>query len=177
MFSDPKKNIDQFGLGKGMYVADFGAGSGFYSLAAAEEVGETGRVYAIDVQKDFLNKLKNEAVKVRHLNNLEIIWADLEHLGGTRLRENSMDAVIAANVFFQFENKDNPCMEIKRILKGNGRVLFVDWSASFGNMGPHQKDVFPRAGAEKLFEKHGFKVDKEIISGGDQHYGLVFRKI
>ena len=47
------------------------------------------------------------------LMNLEIVWADLEHLGGTRLRDSSMDAVIAANVFFQLENKDGACMEIK----------------------------------------------------------------
>ena len=107
MFSDPEKNIKQFGLGKGMHVADFGAGSGFYSFAAAQAVGETGRVYAIDVQNGLLTKLKNEAKNVRHLRNIEIIWADLEQVGGTKLKENSMDAIIAANVFFQLENKDN----------------------------------------------------------------------
>ena len=175
MFSDPEKNIKQFSLGKGMYVADFGTGSGFYSLAAAEAVGETGRVYAIDIQKDLLAKLKTEARTVRHLMNLEIVWADLEHIGGTRLRENSMDAVIAANIFFQLENKDGACMEIKRILKNNGRVLFIDWSASFGGMGPQQKDVFQEDSAKKLFEKHGFVEDREIPSGA-QHYGVIFRK-
>ncbi len=176
MFSDPQKNIEQFSLGKGMYVADFGAGSGFYSFAAAEAVGETGKVYAIDVQKDLLTKIKNEAKNIRHLANLEIVWADLEHLGGTKLRENSMDACIAANVFFQLENKDNAVSEIKRILKDNGRVLLVDWSASFGGMGPQQKDVFSRDMAKKLFEKHGFMEDREIPSGA-QHYGIIFRKL
>ena len=68
MFSDPEKNIEQFSLGKGMHVADFGTGSGFYALAAAEAVGETGRVYAIDVQKDLLEKLKKEAHNVRHFD-------------------------------------------------------------------------------------------------------------
>ncbi|MFA5764057.1 MAG: methyltransferase domain-containing protein [Candidatus Paceibacterota bacterium] len=176
MFSDPEKNIEQFSLGKGNVVADFGAGSGFYSFAAAEAVGETGKVYAIDVQKDLLQKLKNEARNVRHLMNIEVVWADLEHLGGTKLRESSMDAVVAANLFFQIENKDNACMEIRRILKKNGRVLFVDWLGSFGGMGPHQSNVFPREAAEKLFEKHGFALEKETFSGG-QHYGLIFRKV
>ncbi len=175
MFSDPQKNIEQFGLGKGNFVADFGAGSGFYTFSAAEAVGVSGKVYAVDVQKDLLVRLKSEAVNVRHLNNIEIIWADLEHVGGTKLREKSMDAVIVANTFFQLENKDSACLEVKRILKQNGRVLFVDWSSSFGGIGPQPQNVFYEELAKKLFEKNGFKVERDI-SAGAQHYGIIFRK-
>jgi ubiquinone/menaquinone biosynthesis C-methylase UbiE len=175
MFSDPEKNVEQLSLGAGNYVADFGAGSGFYSFAAAEAVGASGKVYAIDVQKTLLEKLKNEARNTKHLMNVEIVWGDLEHLGGTRLRENSMDVVIAANVFFMFENKDAPCMEIKRILKKGGRVLLVDWAGSFGSMGPTQDAVLTEPEAKKLFAKHGFTEDREIAAGA-QHYGIIFRK-
>jgi len=175
MFSDPEKNIEQFDLGKGSYVADFGSGPGAYSFSAAEAVGSGGKVYAIDVQKDLLEKLKNEAKNVRHLNNIDIIWADLEHVGGTRLRENSIDAVMAVNLFFQLEQKDNTCLEIKRILKPGGRILFIDWSSSFGGIGPQPQDVFTEDHARKLFEKHGFKEDR-TINAGAQHYGIIFRK-
>jgi ubiquinone/menaquinone biosynthesis C-methylase UbiE len=175
MFSDPGKNIEQFDLGKGSFVADLGTGAGFYSFAAAEAVGSLGKVYAVDVQKDMLEKLKNEARNVRHLTNIDIVWADLEHIGGTRLRENSLDAVIIANVFFQLEKKDNTCLEIKRILKPGGRVLFIDWASSFGGIGPQPQDVFTEDMAKKLFEKHGFKEDR-TISAGAQHYGIIFRK-
>jgi len=175
MFSDPAKNIEQFTLGKGNYVADFGTGSGFYALAAAEVVGIGGKIYAVDVQKDLLERLKKEAINVRHLNNIEIIWADLEHVGGTKLRENSMDAIIAANTFFQLDSKDNACLEIKRILKPNGRLLFIDWSSSFGGIGPQPQNVFSEDQAKELFTKHGFKIDK-TISAGAQHYGIIFRK-
>ncbi|MFH0755414.1 MAG: methyltransferase domain-containing protein [bacterium] len=175
MFSDPKKNIEQFVLGKGDYVADFGAGSGFYSFFAAEAVGERGKIYAIDVQKDLLEKLKNEAKNVRHLNNIEIIWADLEHLGGTRLKENSLDAIIVANIFFQLKEKDNACLEIKRILKSGGRALLIDWADSFGGLGPQFKDVFTEEQAKELFLKHNFKEDR-IINAGANHYGIIFRK-
>lgn len=175
MFSDPEKNIEQFDLGEGNTVADFGSGAGFYSFSAAEAVGPSGKVYAIDVQKDLLEKLKNEARNSRHLNNIEIVWADLEHLGGTRLREGSMDAVIVANVFFQLEKKDNACVEIKRILKPGGRALVIDWASSFGGIGPDQNSVFTEKMAEQLFEKHGFKEDRSIGAGA-QHYGIIFRK-
>jgi ubiquinone/menaquinone biosynthesis C-methylase UbiE len=175
MFSDPEKNVEQFDLGNGNYVADFGAGSGFYSFAAAEAVGSSGKVYAVDIQKDLLERLKNEARNVRHLANVDIVWGDLDHLGGTRLRENSMDAVIVANVFFQLEKKDNAILEMKRILKPGGRVLFVDWSSSFGGIGPRPQDVFTEEAAKTLFTKHGFKEDR-AIGAGAQHYGIIFRK-
>ena len=176
MFSDPEKNIEQFDLGKGSHVADFGAGSGFYSFAAAKAVGGAGKVYAVDVQKSLLEKLKNEARNVKHFKNIEIIWADLDHVGGTKLRENSMDAIIAANVFFQLEQKDNACTEIKRILKPGGRVLFVDWVSSFGGIGPQPQSVVPESEAKKLFEKHGFTEDR-FIDAGAHHYGIIFRKV
>ena len=61
MFTDPQKNIKELGLTPGMHIADLGAGSGFYVLEAAKRVGDKGRVYAVDVQKDILQKIKNRA--------------------------------------------------------------------------------------------------------------------
>ncbi len=174
MFSDPESNIQQFGLSAGMQVADFGSGSGFYSLALARTVAPSGKVYAVDIQKDLLQKLKNGA-RENHLSNIDIIWGDLEHLGGTKLRENSIDAVVIANLFFQIENKDGLCLEARRVLRANGRVLVVDWEASFAGIGPLEKDVIPKIKMTSLFHDHGFILDREIQAGA-HHYGLIFRK-
>jgi ubiquinone/menaquinone biosynthesis C-methylase UbiE len=175
MFSDPENNINQFGLAPGMQVADFGSGSGFYSMAAARAVAPIGKVFAVDIQKDLLEKLKNGA-KQNHLNNIDIIWGDLEHLGGTKLRENSLDAVMVCNLLFQIENKDALCLEAKRILRPNGRVLVIDWAGSFGGIGPLEKDVVTKIRMTDFFQDHGFVLDREIAAGAE-HYGLVFRKV
>jgi ubiquinone/menaquinone biosynthesis C-methylase UbiE len=175
MFSDPENNIKQFALAPGMQVADFGSGSGFYSLAAARAVAPNGRVFAVDIQKGLLEKLKNGA-RQNHLSNVDIIWGDLEHLGGTKLRENSMDAVIVGNLFFQIQNKDGLCLEIKRVLRPNGRVLVVDWAGSYGGVGPHENDVISKIKLTDIFQDHGFKMDREI-SAGAEHYGVIFRKV
>ena len=175
MFSDPENNIKQFGLTSGMQVADFGAGSGFYTIAAARAVLPTGKVFAVDIQKGLLQKLKNGA-RENHLSNVDIVWGDLEHLGGTKLRESSLDAVTICNLFFQIKNKNALCLETKRILRANGRALVVEWADSFSGLGPVEKDVISKVEMIALFEDHGFKLDREI-SAGAQHYGLVFRKI
>jgi hypothetical protein len=79
-------------------------------------------------------------------------------------------------LFFQIENKDALCLEIKRVLRPNARVLVVDWEGSFGGIGPQDKDVIDKTDMIKIFQEHGFKLDKEI-SAGAQHYGLIFRKV
>ena len=103
MFSDPQRNIEQFELTEGMSVADLGAGSGFYSISAARVVGD-GKVYAVDVQRDLLTKLSGDAQK-SHLTNIEVIWGDAEKSGGTKLGNDSMDAVIISNILFQLQDK------------------------------------------------------------------------
>lgn len=175
MFSDPENNIAQFALTPGMQVADFGSGSGFYTMAIAKAVMPGGKVFAVDIQKDLLEKLKNGA-RQNHLNNIDIIWGDLEHLGGTKLRENSLEAITICNLFFQIENKDGLCLEAKRVLRPNGRVLVVDWSDSFGGIGPQEKDIVSKIKMAAFFQDHGFVLDREI-SAGAHHYGLIFRKI
>jgi hypothetical protein len=54
-------------------------------------------------------------------------------------------------------------------------VLVVDWSESFGNMGPRDQDIVSKSNAIELFETHGFVLEKEM-DAGEHHYGLVFRQ-
>ena len=157
-----------------MIVADLGAGSGFYAIEAARAVAPTGKVYAIDIQRDLLERLRNEALHAR-VRNIEIIAGDLEKIGGTKIREGSVDRVIASNIFFMIEDKKSFLGEIKRILKPRGAALLVDWAASFSQMGPHSDHVVYKDKAIKLFLESGFKVEKEI-SAGSHHYGIIFRK-
>lgn len=174
MFSDPQKNIEQLRIEPGTTVADIGSGAGFYTMAAAQATGEKGKVYAIDVLKELLEKLKNEARR-SHLLNIETIWGNAEKLGGTRLADLSVDVALVCNTLFQLEHKTDFPFEIKRILKVGGRVLIVDWKESFGGMGPQPQHVFTSDMTRKLFEPAGFTFDREI-SAGAHHYGLVFHR-
>jgi ubiquinone/menaquinone biosynthesis C-methylase UbiE len=173
-FSDPVKNLNELGIHPGSYIADLGAGSGAYSLAAAHMVGKGGKVFAVDVQGDLVSRIKNAAA-AEHVTNIEAVHGDIEELGGTRLQDVSIDAALASNVLFQVEQKASFIDEIKRILKPNGRVLVVDWADSFGGLGPQKENVFPESDTKNIFEKHGFAFVKSF-DAGDHHYGLIFRK-
>ncbi len=174
MFADPDENIKQFGLREGMHVADLGAGSGFYTLAAAHVVGPGGKVYAVEVQKELMERVQTEAVKV-HLTNVEVIWGNIEKPGGTKIADAAVDAVIASNVMFQVPDKPAFVAEIKRILKSGGRVLVIDWTDSFGGLGPLPADIISKENAQAFFHDAGFVFEREIAAGA-HHYGLVLKK-
>ena len=173
MFVDPAHTISQFDLQSGMRVADLGAGTGTLAILIARAVGDMGKVYAIEVQKSLLEKLKSHAKEAR-VHNIEALWGDIERPNGTHLQNSSMDAVVASNVLFQVEHKDGFVTEIKRILKPGGKLLLVDWTASFGGMGPHIEHVVTEPEAKRLFEGAGFSYVKKIQAGA-HHYGLVFK--
>lgn len=175
MFSDPKKNIDQLKLMPGASVADFGAGSGHYIFPLREVVEETGKVFAVDVQKDLLLRIKTEATKKR-FSNIELIWGDLEKKGGSKIKEGILDAVIISNLMFQVEAKKEVAEEAKRVLKTAGSLLVIDWTDSFGGLGPTQEAVFSKKEATELFGTTGFLFEREIDVGA-HHYGLLFKKV
>ncbi len=171
MFSDPASNLAKLGLVDGQKIVDLGAGSGFYSIEAAKKVGSSGRVYAIDVQKNLLERLRSVASN-QGIRNIEVIWGNAEKIGGTKLREAIADRVVASNVLFQIEKPDEFCLEIKRILKPGGKVLVVDWS---GVTMLSPKVIVSEMNARTLFEKNGFKL-VDSFNAGDHHYGLIFTR-
>lgn len=169
MFSDPSTNLARLSMTDGMKVVDLGAGSGFYTLEAARRVGSGGRVYAVEVQKDLLERIRATGA-AQGLHNIEVVWGDIEKIGGTKLRGGIADRVVASNVLFQLEKPDDFALEIKRLLKPGGRVLIIDWS-EVSPIGP--RSVYSAAKAQALFEKSGFKLD-QTFGAGEHHYGLVF---
>jgi len=152
MFADPIKILNQFDLKENMIVADLGAGTGFYSIALAHLVPD-GKVYAIEIQKDFLQTLKNK-IKDAHLNNIDCLLGDIEVKEGTNLKDSILDAAVVSNVFFQVENQVSFIKEIKRILKKTGKVLVIDWSDT-SEIGSTFKKIIPKQKMQENFEKEG----------------------
>lgn len=173
-FADPRSNVLQLALRDGMKVADLGAGPGHYGIAAAAAVGNDGKVYLVDIQEDVLR----HAVSTAHAQgrrNVEMVWGDLERVGGTKLKEASMDAAILSNTLFQVEHKQNLVAEVARILKPGGKLLVVDWAGAYGGIGPDPRHVVSEHQAEELFITGGFYKQKDFRAGA-HHYAIVFIK-
>ena len=62
-FMSPKEIVKQAGIRKGHTVLDYGCGPGSYSIAAAEIIGESGRLYAVDIKPLSLRTVKKRQKK------------------------------------------------------------------------------------------------------------------
>ena len=173
-FLNPAVSIRMAGVHEGMQVADFGAGSGFFTRAAAREVGTAGRVWAVDINSDLLPRIKSLA-EAEGLRNVEVMRGDVEVVDGSNLPSESFDFVIAANLFFVLEHKSECIAEIRRVLKKAGRALIIDWTNSHGGLGPHKDHVLTATQAGTLLEAHGMHVLGQVPAGA-YHWGFVVRK-
>jgi len=173
-FAHPPSNVDALGLKPHMLVADFGAGSGHYTLEMAQQLVK-GRVYAIDIQQDLLRRVHREAHQ-RGLKNVEIIWSDLEKAGGSKIADRHVDLVLVSNLLFQLEDKRAPLHEARRILRPAGMLAIIDWRDSYGGLGPIKKHVVKPAAAAELAAACGFALVEEFDAGA-HHYGMILRPI
>lgn len=169
MFLTPDHLVKELYLKPGDRVADIGCGTGAYTIALAQEVGEVGQVYAVDVHRDALHTLAGVLEK-RNILNVEMLWADVEK--GIPIDAYSLDAVVVSNVLFQLENIDAMLSYVAKILKPEGQLLIVEWSASHGGVGPHKDHVVKESDAEMLVQKHGFRIIKRLPAG-DYHYAFI----
>lgn len=175
-FSDPQKIIQSLEIAPGETVADFGSGSGAYAMAAAASIFKNiqSRVFAIDINQHMLERISAEAQRQNYLC-MNIIWGDVESSKGSQLRDASVDHVIIANTLFQCDDISAVIAEASRILKSDAQLLVVDWSESFGHIGPKTDHVIDTESVKKEAQKHGLSFSKEV-DAGEHHYGLIFRK-
>jgi ubiquinone/menaquinone biosynthesis C-methylase UbiE len=171
MFSNPLKNLKMLHIHETDIVADLGAGTGYYTIEAAH-LAAKGKVYAIELTKDYLKAIENK-VKELKLGNVECFWGDVEKIGGTKLAAGIIDKAIVSNVFFQVHEKENFIEEVKRILKKGGQVLFIDWEGS--SPIPHKERLVPKEKVREMFKKKGFIFERDI-DAGIHHYGMIFIK-
>lgn len=171
-FVSPTALLQAAAIPRGSRVADFGAGTGALALAAARIVGEEGHVYAIDVQRDLLQKLASHA-QAEHLDWVEIVWGDVDEPGGSKIADNSVDFVLLVNTLFQLEEPEDAMREIVRVLRPGGKLILVDWQDSFGGMGPVRESVVSEVKAKAFADAAGLTFERSL-DAGSHHHGAVF---
>ncbi|MFA6097264.1 MAG: class I SAM-dependent methyltransferase [Candidatus Paceibacterota bacterium] len=174
-FLNPEKIVDSLIIKGGYRVADFGCGAGYFTIPIAKKVSNGGKVYAIDVLTDSLEAVKSKA-KLFGLLNIETVRANVESVGGTKIKDRSLDLVVLANILFQCNDYNSVFSEAKRILKDSGEVVIIDWVPDSVKMGPKYEHCLSKDDVKKLAIRNGFRFMREI-DAGDRHYGMLFSLI
>lgn len=170
-FINQDEIIKQIGIKTGMVIADLGCGAGYFTIPMARLLGNTGKVYAVDVLSAALESVMSQA-KLYGLLNVEVVRANVEVVGSTKVAEGKCDLVVLANILFQCQDQDGLFAEAKRVLAPAGKIVVIDWVPNNAAMGPKFENCISEETAKKIAIKNGLKVVTEIRAGVT-HYGFI----
>lgn len=114
-----RKFLKDIGINRNQTVLDFGCGVGNYTIPAAVVVGERGKVYAVDKNKQSLDELMQRAEK-EGLKNIKRI--DVSEEIKLALQNESVDAVLLYDVIHLVDNRNRLLTEIHRVSKPNALI-------------------------------------------------------
>src|SRR2546428_9541997 len=123
LLEDPFERMRQVGAESGLKVADVGAGKGFFTVAAAELVGEGGLVFAVEPDPDRMRMIRRRCDEAR-LPNVRFLEKKAEEMN--QIDAESLDLVFSMYALHHFESLERGLSEIRRILKPGGRFYVVD---------------------------------------------------
>jgi ubiquinone/menaquinone biosynthesis C-methylase UbiE len=162
---DPGNLLSGVGLERGMTFADIGCGSGYSTIPAAEIVGETGEVYAVDVDVQSVEHLRRQAEE----RGLENIVSMVGRGEDTVFCEGCIDLVFLGIVLHDFQDPGAVLRNARRMLKADGRLVNLDWRKIRMDFGPPYHIRFDEEKAGSLLRHAGFRIE-EVRDEGRYHY-------
>jgi ubiquinone/menaquinone biosynthesis C-methylase UbiE len=165
--------VDASGVRPGMRVADIGAGTGLFTRLFARRVGKSGRVYAVDISKSFIENILRTSSEQGLFNVEGIVNSD----ASVMLPDASIDMAFLVDTYHHFEFPVSMLSSIRAALRDRGTLIIIDFRKD-----PRRSSAWVmghvRAGRETVIdevERAGFELldDKELLRS---NYYLVFRK-
>jgi ubiquinone/menaquinone biosynthesis C-methylase UbiE len=119
----PDLLISELDLKPGMAVADIGAGTGYHSSRMAQLVGKTGKVFAVDIQREMLTLLDKRMKAQGILNVVPVLGSEKD----PKLTPASIDLIIMVDVYHELEYPAEMLRAMVDALKPKGRIAFVEF--------------------------------------------------
>jgi ubiquinone/menaquinone biosynthesis C-methylase UbiE len=121
LIQHPKKIAGEY-IKNGDTVFDMGCGPGYFSIDLAKMVGETGKVFAVDLQESMLIKVKKKAIRHGMSDRMEFHQCNASHIG----LNQKADFILAYYMIHETPDPKAFLSELRNILKPGGRILVVE---------------------------------------------------
>ena len=156
----PAQVVDALELKPGMHVADLGAGSGYFTRRFVEAVGETGKVYVIDVEPEALKYVEESLIRMHRRFEAEFILARPDN---PKIPVESVDLIFVCDTYHHLKDRADYLRNVKTSLKPGGRIALIDFyhDERSGDPGFPKRHLVPR---EKVIEEMttaGYRLAKE----------------
>jgi len=152
--------VDAVAPQPGQAIADVGAGTGLFTRLLAARVGPQGRVYAVDIAREFVDGNLASARAARLNNVIGVVSTQAD----TRLDESSVDVAFVCDAYHHFEDPKAMLASIRRALRPGGMLVVVDFERIPGTS-PDWILKHVRAGKEDFrreIEASGFRFAEEV---------------
>ncbi len=118
--------VDLASINPGHHVLDIATGTGVAAFAAAEKVGEKGRVVGIDLSEGILG-IAQERASAKKLKHVELRPMDAEQL---QFGDKTFDVATCCLGLMLFPQPHIALTEMKRVLKSEGSVSLGVWGSA-----------------------------------------------
>lgn len=107
---------------KGEIVLDLGSGGGIDVFISSKYVGDTGKVYGLDMTDEMLELARDNKEKMG-VNNVEFVKGYIEDMP---FEDEAIDVITSNCVINLCESKEAALKEAYRVLKKDGRLAIAD---------------------------------------------------
>ena len=175
IFEDKKRDenlqinrvLDILKIAEGKSVADIGAGSGWFTVRAAKRVGANGKVFAVEINQEYINHI-NERAKEESFTNIETVLGTEDD---PKLAANSTDAVLILKTYHEIAQPVKVLKNIRKALRKDALLGIIDKNGKGDDHGIDKAKVVEEA------KRAGFVLQEEFdfTKADGMDYFLVFR--
>ncbi len=160
--------MDLLGIRAGSVVADIGAGSGWFTVRAAQRVGPTGTVYAVDINDEYIKHIKSRAEKESFSNIRTVLGKEDD----PALAEASVDSILVLKTYHEFSKPINMLLAMRRAMRKHALLGIIDKNGEGDDHGLDAEKVIEEAERAGLIlvSQHDFVKPDKV------DYFLIFRK-
>jgi len=137
-------------------IADIGSGTGYFTLRLAAHVGESGRVYGVDIDPEMVRHL-NRRVRDAGLRNVRVILADPDD----PLLPEPVDRFLIVDTWHHIADQVHYLGLMRKLLKPGGQVIMIDFQKRELPLGPPFAIKIARLDLIRQMETNGFRLAQE----------------
>ncbi len=169
-YQKPHEVLTALDLKAGEIIADIGAGSGYFTFRLARHIGDTGRVYAVDVNPDLVVHLNRRVRELQLTNVVTILSTPDDPL----LRDASIDRFFICDTWHHIADHARYLALLKKMLKPGGQIVMIDFKKAQTPIGPPMEMRIARDDLLEEMEANGFRLLREHTFLPHQYF-LVFQ--